>query len=1154
MKKVLLFSFIFFIFLGCSENNRKTSMVIIHFPGIERNRIYSGFNPLLEDKEGNEITGIGLAIRTNGKTVKKISTRYQSSVTVELESRKRYIFEAFAWADKDDRESPYIIYSGKTTRYIDQPREEIEIILNSRIHLVKVNFNFGSEKFPRISFVSDFLATETPFIQMLNLQRLKINSLYLPQNFPVKVLAITPEGDRSVQKNLIPSSNLNVDLSRWTSERIQNSYLASLHGSAVKYGKPLLDGIIFLVNQNYLYQPQPLHITELPSIDILAGISESIGEIKNGKYELTNILPGKYYAIFIANKDGSTRVEDIFEGLTSDPLSLGTIYNVKAQYVNLRPGDLVKLETVDLTPPLTYLTRYPTYPKPLTYTGTVSGTSALFEFFSSAEYAIFECSLDGGEWHLCTSPYSVKVDEGIHTFSVRSIDQYGNLGPVVTYSWIVKITKWRTISTGPSHACGVKDDGTLWCWGYNSEGEVGEPGRSFISYPEQISPTIEWVTVSAGYNHTCGIDINGDLYCWGDNSYGELGNGTFENSPYPVKVLSSEKWSDVKAGYLFTCGLTTDNIMECWGDNTSGKLGDGGIEGYRNYPSPVTGPFYWEKFAVGDNHTCAINMNDHTVWCWGKNNNYQLGITTVSYSSSPTRASTRRWLDISASSDHTCAVSEDGSLWCWGYENYFPGDVEFYYGMTQGSTGNPPHKVTDSTDWTSVSCGVHQNCALKNDGSLWCWGRNVRGVLMDLQGNIILTPVQTGTSSWQKISIGDDYICAIKDDGTLWCWGKNNEGEVGTGESGITLYPEYISSKTIDNFALLSAGSSFVIATSYDSSELYGWGKNIDHEIFSYPELLTESPFFMGKITEVSYISSGFNHVCVIAGSSDSLLCWGDNSAGEIGNGITSDSVTSPTTVTSGVFQVSAGAGYTCAIFSDSALKCWGTNNRGQLGTGNTQELHSPTLIGTNWQYISTSKFPWHQSTCGIKTDGSLWCWGDNNWGQGGSGFYSEKITIPVQSGTGNNWSKVSVGGRHVCAIDNSYNLYCWGDNGYGQLGLGKGSEAEYNTPQFVGTDFIDVSAGSNHTCGVKLDGSVWCWGDNSAGQVGAGDINLTYSSPVMVIDSGGIMVETGEGFTCAVRQTEYDHYSLMCWGNNYYGETGNGKGWSYHPVKVTTK
>jgi alpha-tubulin suppressor-like RCC1 family protein len=218
------------------------------------------------------------------------------------------------------------------------------------------------------------------------------------------------------------------------------------------------------------------------------------------------------------------------------------------------------------------------------------------------------------------------------------------------------------------------------------------------------------------------------------------------------------------------------------------------------------------------------------------------------------------------------------------------------------------------------------------------------------------------------------------------------------------------------------------------------------------------------------------------------LWCWGANFSGQLGVGTTMSSSTVPIQVTgTGFAQVSGGYLHACAIKQDGTLWCWGTNASLQLGAPTVAMLYEPGQVqGSDWKQVVTGA----SHTCAIKMDGSLWCWGGNDSGQLGNTSIATdlnaKTSVPAPiAGT---WMNVTAGRSHTCGVMSDQSLWCWGNNTDGQLGIS--SSTSQSTPVAVmvpGRAWAAVSAGQSHTCALATDGSLWCWGNNVGGQLGIG-------------------------------------------------------------------
>jgi alpha-tubulin suppressor-like RCC1 family protein/endonuclease/exonuclease/phosphatase family metal-dependent hydrolase len=283
-------------------------------------------------------------------------------------------------------------------------------------------------------------------------------------------------------------------------------------------------------------------------------------------------------------------------------------------------------------------------------------------------------------------------------------------------------------------------------------------------------------------------------------------------------------------------------------------------------------------------------------------------------------------------------------------------------------------------------------------------------------------------------------------------------------------------------------------------------------------------------------ISSGGEHSCRLPGDG-SLLCWGRNSYGQLGDGKVGTQAPTPQAVTRGKpwRRVSAGGGTTCGIKKNQRLFCWGVNHRGQIGDGSTKPRLRPTVVAKSksWTSVSASWF----NTCGITKQTKLYCWGDNAAGQIGDGGKAKLRTKPTLVKKGKNWASVSVGSRFVCATKKSGELFCWGGNLFGQLG--HGSYAGKSKPARVGTGggWAEVSTSWTHTCARNTSGAVYCWGRNTFGQVGDGTVTTTPTPRQVGGNLEAVDITTTEGASCAIDEKA----RVQCWGNNAYGVIGDG-------------
>ena len=326
------------------------------------------------------------------------------------------------------------------------------------------------------------------------------------------------------------------------------------------------------------------------------------------------------------------------------------------------------------------------------------------------------------------------------------------------------------------------NDGTLWTWGRNNNGQLGDNTSVDKSSPiPQLYGGTNWKQVACGGYHNAVIKTDGTLWMWGRNVFNALGDNTSVDKSSPAVVTTGGKggtdWKQVAGGAYHTAAVKTDGTLWTWGYNAVGQLGD---DTTVNKSSPVTtisGGTNWKQVASGSFHISAIKT-DGTLWTWGKDSYGQLGDNTTVHKSSPvtTFAGGTNWKQVAGGYGHTAAIKTDGTLWTWGMNS----DGQLGNNTTV-STSSPVTTIAGGTNWKQVACGYYHTAAIKTDGTLWTWGYNLYGALGDNTSVYKSSPVTTitGGTNWKQVSGGTFFSAAIKTDGTLWTWGRNDYGQLG---------------------------------------------------------------------------------------------------------------------------------------------------------------------------------------------------------------------------------------------------------------------------------------------------------------------------------------------------------------------------------------
>ena len=328
---------------------------------------------------------------------------------------------------------------------------------------------------------------------------------------------------------------------------------------------------------------------------------------------------------------------------------------------------------------------------------------------------------------------------------------------------------------------------TLWMVGVNGQGQIGDNTIVSKSIAVQtIAQGNNWKQISCGNSttlpFTAAIKTDGTLWMWGSNTSGKLGDNTGTNRSSPVQTVTfATNWKQVCCGANHVAAIKTDGTLWCWGTNANGALGDNTVTVRSSPIQTITRGNTWKQVSAGRNFTAAVKT-DGTLWLWGVNVNGQIGDNSATTKSSPVQTVTfaTNWKQVSCGYQHTAAVKTDGTLWCWGWNNNGQlGD------NTSTDRSSPVQTVTAGTNWKQVACGYTFTACTKTDGTLWLWGRNLEGQLGDNTAILKSSPVQTVTygTNWKNVGIssGSFATSAIKNDGTLWVWGYNAGGQIGDG-------------------------------------------------------------------------------------------------------------------------------------------------------------------------------------------------------------------------------------------------------------------------------------------------------------------------------------------------------------------------------------
>lgn len=632
------------------------------------------------------------------------------------------------------------------------------------------------------------------------------------------------------------------------------------------------------------------------------------------------------------------------------------------------------------------------------------------------------------------------------------------------------------IAAGRAHTCALLADGRMACWGSNNRGQLSNEvaGNSLtatlaVGVTMPVAPFDGIRRVAAAGDNTCIIGQsdggNDAAICVGSNATFQIPGAGFSTADQRFLDGNGSAWTgtaQLAMGTGFTAVRETSGGIANFGDNSEGQLGINSTTSDNSAHSPSFGnrTSISRFVAAGTRTSCSIGERG-ALDCWGANDRGQVGDGTTTRRLVPTDVLgvNEPVASVATSGEHTCAVLASGALSCWGRNDARQTSASAADVLTPTVVRlqSPPRGV-------QLATGARHACVRLSNASVSCWGDNTSGQLGDgsrqsraRPGLVAGLPATDGVLS---VSAGQDSTCVVTVGGRTRCFGAGERGQLGDGTKvssvlpGFAAPPDSRTNEGLPRASSVSVGAAFACAaTARGTGFCWGageFGQTTQSDLEDSSAALGLRSAGGGLLFDVLQVSAGGRHACARQ-SRGGVLCWGDNTAGQLANPQILPNTTIPVQILmlGAAEDISAGGVHTCVVSTSGGLECWGANAQAQLGVGDV-------LPRTN------------------------------------------AIVAPM--GTLPPMRKVAAGRTHTCALTAAGRVYCWGSNDEGQCGQ-PASARPVLTPTAVGSAStvraIDLAAGDHFTCLLGADGLPYCWGRNAEGQLGArsGDT----SSPAVV-------------------------------------------------------